>query len=60
MLKCTPRGKRPLGKPRRRLENNILMDIKEIGIHRKNLINSAQDRDYWRVLVNETLTSGFH
>ena len=34
----------------RRLEDNIRMDLKEIGINTKNLVDSAQDRDYWRAL----------
>ena len=36
-------GKRPLGRPRRRWEDNIRMDLKEIGINTKNWIDSAQD-----------------
>ena len=40
-------GKRPLGRPRRRWEDNIRMDLKEIGINADNLVDSAQDRDYW-------------
>ena len=31
------------------------MDLKEIDINTRNVVNSAQDRDYWRLLVNETL-----
>ena len=31
------------------------MDLKEIGINTRNVVNSAQDRDYWRALVNATL-----
>ena len=38
-------GKRPLGRPRRRWEDTIRMDIKEIGINTRNWVNSAQDRD---------------
>ena len=45
-------GKRLLGTPRRRLENNIRMDLKEVGIDTRIWIDSAQDRDYWRALVN--------
>ena len=41
-----PRGKRPLGRPRRRWEDNIRKDLKEIGIDMKNWVDSAQDRDY--------------
>ena len=48
-------GKRPLGRPRRRWENNIKTDFKEIGINAGNWVDSAQDRDYWRVLVNVAL-----
>jgi hypothetical protein len=45
----TPTGKRPLGRPRRRWEDNIRMDLKEIGINLRNLVDSAEDRDYWRL-----------
>ena len=51
----TPTGKRPLGRPRRRWEDNIGMNLKEIGINRRNWIDSAQDRYYWRVLLNAAL-----
>ena len=44
-LTGTPTGKRPLGRTRRRWEDNIRMDIKEISINTRNCINSAQDRD---------------
>ena len=44
-----------MGKPRRRWEDNIRMDLQEIGISAGNLIDSAQDRDYWRALVNAAL-----
>ena len=50
-----PTGKRPLGRPRRRLEDNTRMDLEEIGITAGNWVDSAQDRDYWRVLVNAAL-----
>ena len=52
ILTGTPTEKRPLGGPRRRWEDNITMDREEIGIHTGNWVNSAQDRDYWRALVN--------
>ena len=45
------KGKRSLG----RWEDNIRMDPKEVGINTRNLVNSAQDRDYWRALVNSVL-----
>ena len=48
----TPAGKRPLGRPRRRWEENIRKNNKEIGINRMNWVDSAQDRDYWKALVN--------
>ena len=39
-----PTGKRPLGRPRCRWEDNIRMDFKEIGINTRNWVESAQDR----------------
>ena len=45
-----PTGKRPLGRPRRIWEDNIRMDVKEIGINTRNWVDLAQDRDYWRAL----------
>jgi hypothetical protein len=39
-----PEGKRPLGRPRRRWEDNIKMDLREIGIDKANWIRLAQDR----------------
>jgi hypothetical protein len=47
-----PEGKRPLGRPRRRWEDNIKMDLKEIGIDGANWIRPAQDRVRWRTFVN--------
>ena len=46
-------GKRPLGRPR--WEDNIRMDFEEIDIKAGNLVDSAQDRNYWRALVNPAL-----
>jgi hypothetical protein len=48
-------GKRPLGRPRRRWEDNIRMDLREIGIERANWIQLAQDRVQWRVFVNTVM-----
>jgi len=48
-------GMRPLGRPRRRCEDNIRMDLKEIGIDTRNWVDSSQARDYWRALVNAAL-----
>jgi hypothetical protein len=50
-----PTAKRQLGRPRRRREDNIRMDLKEIGISTRNWVDSAQNRVYWRVLVNAAL-----
>jgi hypothetical protein len=47
-----PEGKRPLGRPRRRWEDNIKMDLREIGIDGANCIQLAQDRVKWRAFVN--------
>ena len=52
----TPDGKRPLGKPRFRWEDNIRMELKEIVINTRNWVDSAQNKDYWRSLVNAALT----
>jgi hypothetical protein len=46
-----PKGKRPLGKPRRRWEDKIKMDLQAIGGGRGDWIELAQDRDRWRALV---------
>ena len=43
------------GRPRRRWEDNIRMDFEEIGINAGNWVDSAQDSDYWRALVNAAL-----
>ena len=48
-------GKRPLGRPRRRWEDNIRMDLEEIGIIAGNWVDSAQDRNCWRALENAAL-----
>jgi hypothetical protein len=47
-----PEGKRPLGRPRRRWENKIKLDLREIGIDGANWIQLAQDRVQWRACVN--------
>ena len=47
-----PKGKRSLETPRSRWEDNIRMDPKEIGVNTRNWVDSAQDRNYWRALVN--------
>jgi transposase len=45
-------GKRPLGRPRRRLEDNIKMGLRDIGIDGASWIRLAQDRVQWRAFVN--------
>jgi hypothetical protein len=49
-------GKRPLGRPRRKWENNIKMDIQEVGGGRGDWMELAQDRDRWRALVSTVKT----
>jgi hypothetical protein len=48
-------GRRPLERPRRRWEDNIKMDLREIGFGDVDWIDLAQDRDRWRALVNTVL-----
>jgi len=48
-------GRRPLGRPRRRWDNNIKMDLREIGIDRANWIRLAQDRFQWRACVSTVM-----
>jgi hypothetical protein len=47
-----PEGKKPLGGPRRRWEDNIKVDFKEVGCGGRDWIELPQDRDRWRALVN--------
>ena len=48
-------GKRPLGRPRGRWEDNTRMDLREVGCGGVDWIELAQDRDRWRSLVNEVM-----
>jgi hypothetical protein len=50
-----PEGKRPLRRPRRRWEDNIKMDVQEVGCRGMNWIELTQDRDRWRALVNAVM-----
>ena len=47
-----PEGKRPLGRPRRRWEDNIKMDLQEVGRDGGDWMEFALDRDRWRALVS--------
>ena len=51
ILTGKPIGKIHLGRPRHRWEDNIRMDLKEIGINVRNWVDLAQDRDYWNLRV---------
>ena len=50
-----PDGKRPLGRPRRRWEDNIKMDLKEVGRSCGDWMELAQDRDRWWELVSTVM-----
>jgi hypothetical protein len=50
-----PEGRKPLGRPRRRWEDNIKMDLREVGCGGMDWINLAQDRDRWRALMNAVM-----
>jgi hypothetical protein len=55
VLMGKPEGKRPLGRPRRRWEDGIKMDLEENGWGGVEWIHLAQDRDRWRALVNAVM-----
>ena len=55
ILTGKPTGNIPLGRPRRRWEDNIRMDLEEIGINAGKWVDSAQDKNYWKALVNAVL-----
>jgi hypothetical protein len=50
-----PEGKRPLGRPRRRWEDNVRMELQEVGCGCEDWIGLAQDRDTWRALVSAVM-----
>jgi hypothetical protein len=50
-----PEGKRLLGRPRRRWEDNIKVDLQEVGCRGMGWIELAQDRDRWRALLNAVM-----
>jgi hypothetical protein len=62
VLVGNPEVKRPLGRPRRRWENNIKMDLQEVerGGDRCYWMELVQDRDRWRALVGTVRAFGFH
>jgi hypothetical protein len=60
VLVAKPEGKRPLWRPRLRWEDNIKMDIREVGCRGMDWIELAQDRDRRRALVNAVINFGFH
>jgi hypothetical protein len=60
VLVARPECKRPLGRPRRRWEDNIKMDLREMGINGANWIQLAQDRVQCRACVNTVMNFGFH
>ena len=54
-IQCFGEGKRPLGRPRRRWEDNNEMDLQEFGCGRMDWIDLAQDRDRWWSFVNKVM-----
>jgi len=50
-----PEGRRPLGRPRRRWEDNIRMDLREVGCGCVDWMEPAQDRERWRALVSAVM-----
>ncbi|KAJ4446312.1 hypothetical protein ANN_13007 [Periplaneta americana] len=50
-----PKGKRPLGRPRRRWKDNIKIDLREVGYDDGDWIGLAQDRDLWRAYVRTAM-----
>ena len=55
VLAGKPEGKRPLGRPRRRWEDNIKMDLQEVGRGCGNWMALAKDRDRWQALVSAVM-----
>ena len=55
-----PERQRPLGRPKRRWEDNIKMDLQEVGCEGVDWIDVAQDRERWRALVNAVINVRLH
>ena len=55
VLVAKPEGKRPLGRPRRRWDDNIKMDLREVGCDPGEWIDLAEDRDQWRAYVRAVM-----
>jgi hypothetical protein len=60
ILVWRPEGRRPLGRPRRRWEDTIKMDLREIGFGDVDWIHLAPDRDRWWALVNTVINFRVH
>jgi hypothetical protein len=58
VLVVKPEGKRPLARPRLRWEDNIKMDLQEVGVGCGDWMELAQDRDRWRALVDMVMNLG--
>jgi hypothetical protein len=55
VLVGNPEGKRPLGRPRRRWEDGIIIELREMGLGGVDWIRLAQDRDWWRAVVSAVM-----
>jgi hypothetical protein len=60
LLVRKPEGRRPLGRFRRRWEDNIRMDLQEVGCGCVDWMELAQNRNRWLALVSAVMTFGFH